>query len=94
MYLHKEGETQLCIAKELKCSQASLNRVLRDYSNNKCLQDKLFKSDQKPVTSTRDEMQMKKIVQKHRFRSAKYVQRKCIEMSINVFKSTTLQIRF
>ena len=76
VYLHKEGKTQLFIAKEMKCSQASVSRVLREYSNNKCFQSKHFKSGRKPVTSTRDERQFKKIVQKHRFRSVRNVQRK------------------
>ena len=34
VYLHKEGKIQFFIAKEAKCSQASVSRVLREYSNN------------------------------------------------------------
>lgn len=91
VYLHEIGKTQLFIAKEVKCSQASVSRVLREYSNNKCFQNKHFKSGRKPVTSRRDERQLKKIVKKHRFRSVRYVHRKWKEMGINVSKSTTLR---
>ena len=70
--LHKEGKTQFFIAKEAKFSQASVSRVFREYSNNKCLQNKHFKSGRKPVTSTRDERQLKNVVQNHRFRSVRY----------------------
>ena len=76
VYLHKEGKTQLFLAKEVKHSKASVSRVLREYSNNKCFQNKCFKNGRKPVTSTRDERQLKKIVQKLRFRSMRQVQRK------------------
>ena len=91
VYLHKEGKTQIFIAKEVKCSEASVSRVLREYSNNKCFQNKHFKSCRKPVTSTRDERQLKKIVKKHRVRSVRYLQRKLKEKGINVSKSTTLR---
>ena len=50
----KEGKIQLFIAKEVKFSQASVNRVLREYSY-KCFQSKHFKSGQKTVTSARNE---------------------------------------
>ena len=40
VYLHKEGKTQLFIAKEVKCFQASMSKVLRLYSNNKGLKKK------------------------------------------------------
>ena len=84
VYLHKEGKTQLSITKELKCSQASVSRVLKEYYNNKCFQNKtIFKSDQKQETS-RAEKQLKKIEQKYRFRSVRYVQRKWRGMGIKV----------
>ena len=54
VYLHKEGKTQLFIAKEVKYSQPSVSRVLKESSNNKYFQNKHFKSGRKPVTSTRD----------------------------------------
>ena len=62
-----------------------MSRVFREFSN-KCFQNKHFKSrwNPNPVTSTRDERQLKKIVQKRRFRSVGYVQRKWKEVGINV----------
>ena len=40
VYLDREGKTQLFIAKEVKCFQASMSKVLRLYSNNKGLKKK------------------------------------------------------
>ena len=65
VYLHKEGKTQLFIEKEVKHSQARVNRVLIEYSNNMCFQNKYFKSNRKPIISTRGGRQLKKIVQRN-----------------------------
>ena len=58
VYLHKERKTEHFMAKEVKCSQASVSRVLREYFNNKRFQNKCFKSGRKPVASTRDQRQL------------------------------------
>ena len=50
VYLHKEEKTQLFIAKGVKCSQASVNRILKACSNNKYFQNKFFQSGRKSVT--------------------------------------------
>ena len=71
MYLHEERYTHLFIAKEVKCSEARVSKVLIEYSMSK----KKLKSDQKPINSGRDEKKLK-IVKKYYFHSVKYLQRK------------------
>ena len=44
----------------MKCSLASVSRVSREYSNNKCFQNKHFKSCQKPAISVRGEKKLRK----------------------------------
>lgn len=89
--LRNEGLSQQMIAEKVNCSQGTVSKFLKYYSENQNFKNNRANSGRKRITTLRQDRKLKRIVTKNRFRSLRFISRKWREQGVDASTSTTLR---